>query len=193
MFIPVYQRILQFEAFYEQNCASYPGGALGRAMIFGAEFYYIVLAICVFVTFKHPSEAHTVLGAGLMVTGFANTLFAWAGSDLHAEQPACSGRVLGQPDETAATLWFVWTWWVSELLARRTLGLVRALDGFVVTFAAVWGSYSSVNLGLYTQTETYLGALVGVVCCLAIHTAGEIPFVRAAAKRLSVAQFVPRG
>ena len=64
MFIPVYQRILQFEAFYEQNCASYPGGALGRAMIFGAEFFYIVLAISIFVTFKHPSEAHTVLGAG---------------------------------------------------------------------------------------------------------------------------------
>lgn len=192
MFIPIYQRILQFEAFYQQNCISYPGGALGQALIVGADFFYLVLAICIFVAFKHPSEAHTVLGTGLMLTGLANTLFAWAGSNLKSEEPSCSGRVLGQPDETSATLWFVWTWWVSEVLARRSLGWKRALDGLFVTFAAVWGSFSVVRLGLYTQTETYLGALVGVVICLAIHTAGEIPAVRAIAKRFSVWQFVPQ-
>lgn len=191
MYLWAYEIVLLLEAFYRENCTSYTGGALGRAWIVGSLFSYSAFVIAIAICFSQPDALRTVFGSGLLLTGLVTSIVAASDSNMLSEEPRCSLRVLGRPNEGAALLLFVWTWWACEVV--KTIELKRhAVYGLIFTWAAVWGCVSETQLGRYTALETGLGALVGAACAVLSHIAAEYAWIRRGTKYFSMGYVTSR-
>lgn len=184
MYLWAYEIVLLLETFYLTNCTSYAGGTLGRAWIVGSLFSYSAFVIALAICFSQPDAARTVFGSGLLLTGLVTSIIAASDSGMLSEQPRCSLRVIGRPNEGAALLLFVWTWWACEVVASLDLRR-RIVYGLIFTWAAAWGCVSETQLGRYTALETGLGALIGAACAVLAHIAGEQEWVRRGTKYFS--------
>lgn len=165
-YLYVYEELKQYETYFRNNCADYPGETWGHVLILGSKLPIVAFTVSVVLAIKDPTRPHRALGYGFLLLGLFTAVAAALNTDTPSDDPKCANRVVGRPADGAAIMWFIVGWWLNFEIMKPFSSFFR---GVLLVLCAAWHSYANVRLGLHSNNEVIIGSVIGLAVGFVAH------------------------